>query len=516
VAVEECIVSLGYIVRNPFENHGNPVFGEEFIGREAALAFVKQRLIAPRLAGCAGIFGQPRVGKTSIAYQSVLKNVGTFVSRRRIPLKLSIKGFQTCDEFFYSLVDAVATEIARLGWPVDDLGSLTAEAQRMGAGYLLRLQRFFGSILESGYQCVIILDDFDGAVSVFRDRPDCFEKLRVLGSDFRVAWLLLSRRNVYEIEDRATGGSIFAGIVDQLPLGQFESQDMTMFVELLRTAAGDVSEAELARLYEACGHHPHLLAMVASDLVESHCEGRRRPVDEILRTRLTDFLTNFEHTIAVLRDDRRLNKIFQILFGPAIDVEGEDLSTCVAYGLVRLVVADSAVGPEYVAYSPRFGDYLRSIERRHIEGDVWTIWAQTETTLRRLVVETMTDKYGLGWEQEVVTRRPGRRVMIEKWYESQAREERSLGTRSMNAAIDYAHVADLFTLIFDEWASLKQVFGETEAYWRSRADTLIRVRIALAHNRKVFRDQKAQVQGSCEEILRVISPLQGRMVGVGI
>jgi hypothetical protein len=159
---------------------------------------------------------------------------------------------------------------------------------------------------------------------------------------------------------------------------------------------------------------------------------------------------------------------------------------------------------------------LRSIERRHIEGDVWTIWAQTETTLRRLVVETMTDKYGLGWEQEVVTRRPGRRVMIEKWYESQAREERSLGTRSMNAAIDYAHVADLFTLIFDEWASLKQVFGETEAYWRSRADTLIRVRIALAHNRKVFRDQKAQVQGSCEEILRVISPLQGRMVGVGI
>src|SRR5437762_9522130 len=103
-------------MRNPFENHGNPVFGDEFIGRQQMLSFVRHRLVAPDLAGCAGIFGQPRVGKTSIAYQSVLKNEDVFLRRKRLPLKLSIKGVQAADEFFYALVDAVGTAMARRHW----------------------------------------------------------------------------------------------------------------------------------------------------------------------------------------------------------------------------------------------------------------------------------------------------------------------------------------------------------------------------------------------------------------
>jgi hypothetical protein len=213
--------------------------------------------------------------------------------------------------------------------------------------------------------------------------------------------------------------------------------------------------------------------------------------------------------VAALRDDRRLSKVFQILFGPAVDVESEDVNVCMHYGLIRLVERDPDIGLEYVAYSQWFGDYLRSIERRHIAGDVWGIWAQTESALRRLVIETMTLKYGASWERVLQNAKPARKAMIEKWYESQAREERTLGTRSLNAAIDYSHVADLFTLIFDEWSTLQELFGQTEVYWRHRADILVRVRIALAHNRRVFRDQKTQVQGYCEELLRVLCPPNG-------
>lgn len=499
---------MNILMRNPFENHGTPVFGDEFIGRQSILNFVRQRLFLPRLAGCAGIFGQPRVGKTSVAYEAVLKKADLFLSKCRLPLKLSIKGFETCDEFFFSLVDAVNVGVQRNKWVIPGFEGLVKAAQRMGPGHLLRLQLVFESLLEAGYQCVIVLDDFDGAAKVFKDRPDCFEKLRVLGSDYRVAWMTLSRRNVYEIEDRATGGSIFAGIIDQWPLGLFNDDEFGAFKKLVEEFGGELSVRETRILEDSCGRHPHLLAMVACDLVESKLEGSRRGLDELLRGRSTDFLTNFEHTVAALRDDRRLSKVFQILFGPSVDVESEDVNVCTSYGLIQLTERDPNIGAEYIAYSQRFGDYLQSIERRHIEGDVWTVWVQTESALRRLVIETMAQKYGQSWETVMRDTQPARKVMIEKWYASQMREEKSLGTRSMNAAIDYSHVADLFTLIFDEWSTLQSVFGQTEAYWRQRAEMLIRVRIALAHNRRVFRDQKTIVQGYCEEVLRVLLPTQ--------
>ena len=59
---------------NPFSNYGSIVSGRDFVGRAYEIQAVNRRLVNPVDPGNLAIIGDPRVGKSSLAYQALKAN----------------------------------------------------------------------------------------------------------------------------------------------------------------------------------------------------------------------------------------------------------------------------------------------------------------------------------------------------------------------------------------------------------------------------------------------------------
>lgn len=220
-----------------------------------------------------------------------------------------------------------------------------------------------------------------------------------------------------------------------------------------------------------------------------------------------DFLGVFDHMADLLREDRSLSNLLQIVHGPALDICQVDIDQFVRRGLL---VRDQAgtIRP----FSDTFATYLGMLDRETQDGDnLWPVWRRTEKALRRFIAFTLRREYGDHWPEALAKKHPKVSSIVDRCRESQMKEEKGFKGRASLNLLDFAYPADLFDLIFAEWRSIfEPLLGQDKNYWEGRKQLLSKLRNPLAHHRDemLYDWERKTADGYCREVLAAIEAVQ--------
>ena len=490
---------------NPFADYGTIVHRERFIGRKYDLQVIENRVIRPRSPGNLAIIGDSRIGKSSLVYKAIVDRRDELLAKRLLPIWLNLSSYDHAPVFFRSLVTRCLDELEELGWLSRNIQQAAERALQdelsWSEGYS-RIQRFFEKVLKAGIRILFILDEFDHARHIFRDNISAFQGLRELSyrPEWRVSYIITSRRTVRDIELQTQSISTLDGIFHKHYLGMFDADSIEEYFGRLTSVGipNDISLREKIAFY--CGGHPYLLELLGYEVVALFQEKQVIDIDRAARRSMPAFLSQYDRMKELLREEGKLDKILQVLFGPVVDVKWTDVEILLKYGFIK----EDGQGT-YIAFSDHFQTYLEIIERQ-FDWDLWPTWRQTEKALRHLIARTLREKYGNNWIEILKKAKPNLRAIFDRCREAQAKEAKVYGSRVSTNLIDFTYPQDLFSIIFAEWNVFKDVLGQDKNYWGQRAQLLAKIRNPYAHSREeVVCDYERQIaEGYCKEILEKI------------
>lgn len=487
---------------NPFADYGNIVRGERFIGRHESIRVIENRVINPREPGNLAIIGEPRIGKSSLVYKSIMERKEKLIERKLIPIWFNLGNYDQSKIFFRSLVTQCYDELTDLQLLTDSIKKAADRALEdeltWGEGYS-RIQRFFERIRQQDIRILIILDEFDNARNLFKGDISGFQGLRELAyrPEWRVAYITTSRRTIREIELQTHAISTFDGIFHKHYLAMFNDKDIEEYFSRLLSVGIEPTSGLKEKIDFYCGGHPFLLEMLGYEVVEVFREQKEVDIDKSAKNISQSFIDQYDRMIDLLREDGYLGKLLQILFGPVFDVKQTDIDRFLWYGLIKLIEE------QYLAFSRHFQIYLQIIER---QVDLWPLWKQTETTLRQVITAVLLDKYKGNWIEKLYKNYPNLQKIFDRCREAQQKEEKSFGSMASRNLIDFTYPLDLFNIISAEWKTFEPVFGKDQNYWNQRFTLLSKIRNPLAHNREYVLQEyeRRTAEGYCEEILTTL------------
>jgi hypothetical protein len=491
--------------KNPFAGYGPIVSGDRFIGRRTDLKAIESRVIRPLEAGNLAIIGEPRIGKSSLVWKAVMDRREELVAKRLLPIWLNLGSFDNSLTFFRALVRKCYGELKKLQLvtePIElakqdtlkDYLSWEEESYEM-------IQSFFEKVRQAEIRVLFILDEFDHARILFKNNISGFQRLRELSyrPEWRVTFIVTSRRTIKHIELQTAAISTFDGIFLTHYLGMFEPTDMDSYFKRLSTTNFPVDEVSRKQIEDHAGGYPFLLEMLGFELVERFYESQKINVEQSMKGLERSFLDHYDRLIKLMEEEGRFKKLLQILFGPVIDVEQTDVEDFLRYGLIK------PTQEVYQAFSKHFHTYLKLVGR---SVNLWPLWRDTEVGLRRLITETMLDKYGETWVEELEKNNSHLKEIFDRCRNDQKREIDSFGSRASHNLLDFTYPKELFTIIVakKEWDKFKPILGKDKQYWELRSQLLARVRNPLAHNRdQVLHEHERQIaEGYCKEILSIL------------
>lgn len=493
---------------NPFADYGNIVYGARFIGRNDDKKVIEDRIIHPNEAGNLAIIGKPRIGKSSLIFNTIMTRESELIAENLLPIWINLATYDQTSHFFRSLVNTSAKKLDELKWmnkSIRDSASCVFNDKQSQNEEYTYIQRFFENVRKSGYRIIFILDEFDHARHLFKGDISSFQKLRELSyrPEWRVNFVTMSRRSIQEIELQTQAISTFDGIFHKHYLSMFNEDDMEQYYKRLRSTGLTLSHFDEERITFFSGGHPFLLEIIGYELVEIFRKKQKVDVDEAALYVEHSYIDYYDHVLKLLREDGSLNKLLQILFGPVIDVKQTDVNIFLKYGLIKLNSNNI-----YIGFSEHFHSFLNLVQR---DVDLWPIFSKTEKSLRHLITTSMSSQYGFDWIAELEKSHPKLKTIFDNCREVQRKEEKSFGSRSSNNLIEFTYPQDLFTIIFAEWNNVfNKIFGKDKNYWDQRKQLLSKIRNPLAHNRdKILEEHERKIsEGYCIEILSIIDEIK--------
>lgn len=490
---------------NPYANYGLIVTGDEFVGRQDHIRTIRSRTftsLAP-----VSIVGPPRVGKSSLA-QHLLNTFAVGESPKGlvfVPVWITVSGTDSEQSLFRELAflvqewledhDKLTSRLESHYDSVDEASSWD-EMCRCLKTYLRQVRRH-------GYQVVAVLDEFDAARTVFT-RPNPFEFLRTLAHEerFRVALIITSRRTLGEIVVKsAAGNSTFPGIFGQaVTLGCFTGSELAALIERSPYSDRELHMALSSWLTTETGGHPFLSSALLSSLHERWAPHGPPSVDELevdFRSAIISWgqfaVDYYSSMLELLREEERLGKLLEVLFGPQETVGPLDAERMVREGIIR------RTDKGWEAFSENFGQYLLSLESTRTSDD-WHLWHTTETGLRTALTVALEQGYGEAWQSVIADSQPR---IVRDCENRQDRDQALEIAEKSNSLLDYTTPWELLQIIIMHWEQIKPVFGHDKDEWRERLELLVKIRNPMAHNRHTSTSPALleQFRITCQEIV---------------
>lgn len=490
---------------NPYANYGLTVTGTAFVGRQDHLRSIRSRTfntLAP-----VSIVGPPRVGKSSLA-QQVLDSFAVGKSPAGltfVPVWITVSGADSEQSMFRELADLILDWLDDHGKPADRLQT-HYDALKTAVTWddMCRcLKAYLRQVRRAGYQVVAVLDEFDAARNVF-NRAAPFEFLRALAHEekFRVALIVTSRRSLGEIVVRSTAEmSTFPGIFGQpVTLGCFTGPELTALIARSPYPDRELRAALSAWLTAETGGQPFLSAALLSMVHERWAFYGLSPADD-LDQHCRDAVAAcgqlaveyYKSMLELLREENRLDKLLEVLFGPQETAGPLDAERMAREGIIKQ--ADDG----WAAFSENFSQYLLLLDVTRTS-DNWRLWHQTETGLRATLTSALEQAYGTTWR---TTLADSQSRLI---WECQKRQERDRAFGEVtddDSLLDYTHPRELLKIMMLHWEQVKAVFGHDKQDWRQRIELIAKVRNPMAHNRQAGTSPALmeQFRTACREIL---------------
>lgn len=393
---------------DPFYDKGKHVYGERFVGRDKELERLQDY--------CAGrsysIVGMPRIGKTSLAYNSIIENKEKVAWRGKkgCVLFFEVNKCNSKEIFFKCLIEESYNELLAI---IDDdkREKLIEEYKKQEKKNFEQssVKDFFKFLENSGISLVIIFDEFDHVRSL-EFKSSEFGALRCILHSDSVHGIVVSRRSLYVLEkwcDDSAAGSDFHQSFETIYISGFDDDSLEKYWERLtpyfKEKGIDIDEEYKNNVKKYVGNHPYLL-----DIYNSKKLGGDEDVDEDIRV---DLREHFDYIIRVLNDMELFDNAQQAILGPVYNIDDEKLRLLCKYGFLKRVpiaekerllgeeklgLYDKDRGESYIAFSEYFTRYIRS---KYInEVSFWPDWRETFKHFRELVEDFFKCNWGENWE----------------------------------------------------------------------------------------------------------------------
>jgi hypothetical protein len=490
---------------NPYANCGRIVTGAEFVGRQNELRSVRSRMFSSLAP--VSIVGPPRIGKSSLA-QHALDSYATGESPAGltfVPIWITVSGADSEQSLFRELALLVHE------W-LDDHEKSTDRLQAAHAALIAAvtwddmcrcLKAYLRQVRRSGHQVVAVLDEFDAARNVFT-RAAPFEFLRTLAHEerFRVGLIITSRRSLGEIVVKSTAEmSTFPGIFGQsVTLGCFAAPDLAALIGRSPYTDARLHDALAAWLTTETGGHPFLSSALLSEVHEgwafnglSSAEALDRDCRDAVAACGQLVVDYYDSMLELLREENRLGKLLEVLFGPQETAGPLDAERMSREGIIK------SSDDGWAAFSESFGQYLLLLEDTRTSDD-WRLWHRTETGLRAALTSALKSAYGDSW---LVTLADSQPRLIGECQKRQDRDRAFGEMTEDDSLLDYTYPGDLLKVMMLHWQQVEPFFKRDKQYWHERIELMAKVRNPMAHNRNAGTSPvlMEQFRAACREIL---------------
>lgn len=489
---------------NFFAGYGKTVYGSNFIGRETEIKKIQQRLFSKEF-GNLSIVGLPKIGKSSLAYHSLLFQKESLWSENRFLVEwISLKSYKSSKELYHKLTLSIKDKISKVEPSNGALLSILEENYQYIKNsetsfvelehYLLS---FFSEIVSNNIRVLVILDEFDYVKEILGEVD--YQMLRTLSyePDHQIAFITTSRRSIFDIERYSGQGSNFFGTFENLRLGDFSNSEA---IELF--AKANIEDNKLIdKIRYYTGNHPYLISMVLYKYIESGGE-----IDIVLDNVKSDILQYFDDVYKVLDKDELAEKLIRIYSGIYEGVSKTEEEYIMNYGLF---VKDER------GYNKPFSEFFNMyLTLKWRESPFKLVWPEAEKCLKLIITECVIEIYGDDWEKLIEDdlprfSNPEDSRFIDSLKRRREFERKQYGQRASKNLMDQLYPRHYPILIELHWDDFYQdVFDGKREYWIDNIEFISkRIRNPEAHSRYGLLTDKDLQRASiiCTEIIKSVN-----------
>lgn len=489
-----------------FSTVGRVVSGESFHGRVEDIRFIENRCVSASAAGNIAIVGLPKIGKSSLVWKCFMEDRERLFDRNILPVWINMATFSSVEFFFSGIISKTIEEFEEVeesGIDLSRLAEYESAIKNAGDSDFLKRQvyRFFKYIRKDkspkrSWKVILILDEFDAARNLFKEKVSWFQFLRELSytPEYGVCLVTTSRRTVAEIESNAGEISNLAQIFNEMFLRGYSEDD---FNELIRKVEGFVSLGELKcdgdffRKY--CGNHPYLLANFLS------CVDEYSNADELLEMSKNSFYDYFSSIEDLLKSQDLYQSLLAHVIGPLGNSNMIKTEKLCKYGILT-----GSQNSGYNLFSDYYSNYINFSVRRNPFEDSWT---KTEISLRKYLEKRLIEKHGEEWILKLPLSCVKTKPFIDSALEKRERERRQFGDFGAVSVLDYMYPMELYEIMCSDWSFYGSFLGGDKKYWRIKFEILNSVRNPFAHNRVgvVPSSKLMEAEGICMDLNTKIS-----------
>lgn len=533
------------ITRNSlFERTGQIVFGDRFVGRKYEIEEIRKHALDNRAN--VAIIGMPRVGKSSLAWESLMSIKEKLIKERKIiPIYIDVSTIVNKSVFFGKMTSKAVREIKKIyhtnnneisikDFDIEHLSEMSNSVEKDGEEYLNNtFYDFYEDFYQvTGYQLVYILDEFDKAQKIF-DAPD-FLLLRETAytPETNLSYVTISRKSIKEIETKDKQNlSNFHGTFNKyIHLNVFTDEDLSLYWKRIASAL-EITDANIHNIEYIAGKHPLFLDLCCIHLLS---EPNIPLIEQAnLREKLYD---EFNQIIEMLNDKGLSNTVKQAVIGPPQNINKQDIDKLIDFGFLKIVSAQSKASllsltcvnkgdNAYVLFSDYFT--LLYYFRYFLESDYWPQWGITENKIRYIVEEFLKARFGNNWIEKIAIDNISDSEWTSRWntlLNRFSKNKKIFFNSSINSPITVAETGELYFQFikryWDLWFSKvftpikdnellfsNSVISSSSRSWEEIFGFLMKIRRPFAHTNTFILSKEDEViaKSYCEIILNKIA-----------
>ncbi len=483
-------------MENPFADYGAIVFGDRFIGREQEIKEVQNRTFG-KAYGNLAIQGLPRIGKSSLVWNAILKHKEELEKKQIIPILINVAKLNSSFAFFLKMIKDLHLQVTKMG--ITGLDNFYKDIISETDFQVIRdlIDNYLETLKELGVRAIFIFDEFDSVRNFFETTD--FQYLRSLSYNpgTKICVVTISRRMLSEIENKDGGSSNFHQTFVDIYLGMYSDKDLDIYWNKFFNSRVPINDEGKQKIYEFTGRHPFLLDLFNYHLYNNLSDDIKQSIILTREKLKLTILNNYKSILDLLAEENLMTKLFQMVIGPVYDINTTEAEKIERY---NLVVKSNYT---YKGFSDDFDNYLYLANR---EIPIWNLWTETEIKMRQIVRIWLLQRYGEEWVPKF-RKLQAKENFIATLEIMQEKERKSFPDTSSQNLLEFTYPADLFDKFMRvEWAWFKEIFGKEANEWKLKFDVLAKIRNPLAHNKlNILKDfERDEARAYCQEIIQKI------------
>lgn len=461
--------------RDPFAEIGNRVYGERFVGRKEHVVELQKYCTTQNYS----IVGLPKIGKTSLAYHSVIHQKDRVVSDKPfVPIFFNVGTSDSSYNFFKRLVKDVCRNISDVLEEKDAGRSLLKDGYEMVVEDNFDtddIQSFFKDyVYKIPINLVIVFDEFDTVRDFFKGYD--WSLLREILVE-NVHGIINSKRTINVLEnggDRKDGppSKFHESIGGYIRLKYFNENDLSSYWQRLEPFFNEIgltiNEEYIKEAEFYVGRHPYLLDVYNSFKYKNFEKNQQIQISE-LRAKIKE---SFDLMLEVLKTEDLLKSAVQAIIVPVDDLKEEEKDRLENYGFIKSIPVETkmkmlgadfgysfvdATGNEcaFMAPSEYFTLYMKG--KFINEPDYQDTWGVTVIALRQLMAQFFIDNFGGNWENEDFSNHEVIRTAIDEMKLSLIKDKHD--DIGISPLINYLMEKNIVSILYDYWNSFADIFS---------------------------------------------------------